>query len=106
MQTPLQITFRHMDHSPAVEARARELTDWLERFHERIIGCRVTIEGPTAHHRNGAPFDIRIDLTIPDEEVVVCSNHSGGKAHGDVYSALRDAFDNAHRRLQGAERTN
>jgi hypothetical protein len=39
MQIPLQISFRNMDPSPAIEARIREKAAKLERFHDRIIGC-------------------------------------------------------------------
>ena len=36
MQLPLQITFRHMDPSPAPEARIRELTARLEKFSAQV----------------------------------------------------------------------
>ncbi len=100
MQIPLQITFRHVDHSPAVEARARELVTWLERFHERIMGCHVVIEAPAAHRHKGASFNIKIDLTIPGERIAVRSGHLEGEQQVDIYGALRDAFDIARRRLQ------
>jgi ribosome-associated translation inhibitor RaiA len=65
MQTPLRITFRHMDPSSAVEARIRDHMDRLERFHKRITGCHVIVEAPAGHRRHGAPYDITIDLTVP-----------------------------------------
>jgi cold shock CspA family protein/ribosome-associated translation inhibitor RaiA len=100
MQTPLRITFRHMEPSAAVEARVREHVQWLERFHERITGCHVVIESPPAHRRKGASFDVRIDLTVPGGEVCVRSERAEHPPHMDVYVALRDAFDDARRLLQ------
>ena len=100
METPLRITFRHMQPSPAVEARVREHVDRLERFHDRITGCHVVIEAPPAHRNNGAPFDVRIDLTVPGSEITVRSGRAEHEAHVDVYVALRDAFDSARRLLQ------
>lgn len=104
MQTPLRITFRHMETSPAVEARVREHVEWLERFHDRITGCHVVIERPPAHRHKGAPFDVKIDITVPGDEIVVRSERAEHGAHVDVYVALRDAFDSARRLLQDQAR--
>ena len=38
MQIPLQVTFRDMPPSDAVESRIREKADKLGRFYDRIIG--------------------------------------------------------------------
>jgi hypothetical protein len=66
--TPLQLTFRHLDRSPAVEARVRELVEHLERFHDRITGCHVVIDAPSAHRSKGAPYDVKVDLSYPAAE--------------------------------------
>jgi len=100
MQTPLRIAFRHMEPSPAVEARIREHVERLERFYDQITGCHVVVEAPPAHRHKGAPFDIKIDLTVPGGDIRVRSEHAEHEAHMDVYVALRDAFDAARRLLQ------
>ena len=41
MQIPLQISFKNMDPSPAVEARIRAEAKKLDRFYDRILGCQV-----------------------------------------------------------------
>ncbi|MFO7580262.1 MAG: HPF/RaiA family ribosome-associated protein [Nitrosomonas halophila] len=46
MQIPLEITFRNMDPSAAVEARLREKAEKLERFHDHIMSCRIVVEAP------------------------------------------------------------
>jgi len=76
MPIPLQISFRNMDPSPAVEERIRQKAAKLERFHDRIVGCTVVVDRakPTDH------------------------------AHEDVYVAVRDAFDAAVRRLEDQSR--
>lgn len=99
MQTPLQITFRHMEPSPAVEARIREHVDHLEHFHKSITGCHVIIEAPPAHSHKGAPFDVTVDLTIPGREFALRTGRSECEAHTDVYVAIRDAFDKIKRLL-------
>jgi ribosomal subunit interface protein len=89
-----------MQSSPAVEARVHEHVERLERFHDRITGCHVVIEAPPAHRNKGAPFDVRIDLTVPGGEIAVRSERAEHEEHADVYVALRDAFDSARRLLQ------
>ncbi|WP_129781909.1 HPF/RaiA family ribosome-associated protein [Peristeroidobacter soli] len=104
MQTPLRISFRHMEPSAAVEARVREHLERLERFHEDIIGCHVIIEAPPAHRRHGAPFDVTIDLTIPGREIAFHTGHAERAEHEDVYVAIRDGFDRVKRLLHEQER--
>jgi ribosome-associated translation inhibitor RaiA len=100
MQTPLQITFRHLQPSAAVEARVREHVERLERFHQRIRGCQVIVEAPAAHRHNGAPFNIKVALSLPGAEINVHSERTDDTAHADVYVALRDAFDIVKRCLK------
>jgi ribosomal subunit interface protein len=95
MQTPLQITFRDIPHSDALETHIREKAQKLEQHFTGLIGCRVVVEQPGKHHQQGNPFNIRIDLTVPGSEIVVDKQENE-----DVYVALRDAFDAATRQLE------
>ncbi|HEV2228202.1 MAG TPA: HPF/RaiA family ribosome-associated protein [Steroidobacteraceae bacterium] len=104
MIIPLQITFRHMDPSPALEARIRELATRLDRFSEHIMRCRVVVEPLPRHSHQGALHDIRIDITLPDDEIAIRRAHPGDHAHEDPYVALRDAFHAARRKLEDYER--
>jgi ribosomal subunit interface protein len=100
MQLPLQISFRHMEPSTAVEAKVREKTAKLERIYDQIMGCRVVIEAPHRHHHQGKLYHVRIDLTVPQGELVVSREHHGKHEHEDVYVAIRDAFNAAQRQLE------
>ncbi len=104
MQIPLQISFRNMDPSPAVEARIREKAAKLERFHDRIVGCTVVVEAPHRHHHKGKLYNVRIEISVPGKNVVVDRARPIDHAHEDVYVALRDAFDAAVRRLEDQTR--
>ncbi len=99
MQKSLQITFRHMPPSSAVETKARELLARLERVHSQIIGCHVTIDTPDAHQNKGAPFVIKIDIEVPGRTVHVDSTKNRHPEDVDAYAALRHAFDSARRLL-------
>jgi len=100
MQRPLEIRFRQMDPSPAVEARIREKAAELERFSDRITGCRVTVEQEHGHHRKGNLFRVRIEIDAPGKELAVTHTGPRDHAHEDVYVAIRDAFNAAVRRLE------
>lgn len=95
MQIPLQVTFRDMEHSDAVEVRIREKAEKLQRYYDRIMGCRVVVEMPQRHKHQGKLHSVRIDLTVPGAELV--ANHT---QHEDVYVAIRDAFDAMSRQLE------
>ena len=100
MQTPLQITFRNIDASPAVEAKVRKRVEELEQFYDRIISCRVMIEAPNRRHREGSLYHIRVDLKVPGSEIVVKRDPSEHHAHEDIYVAVRDCFDAVRRQLE------
>lgn len=118
MIIPLQISFRNMKSSDAVEARVREEVSKLETFYQGIMRCRVVVELPHKHHRKGDLYHVRIDLTVPGAELVVkrepslhttlrqsdseeeSKSYEVDAAHKDVFVVIRDAFKEARRQLQ------
>lgn len=101
---PLQISFRHMEPSPALEARIRQLAARLERFSAHIMRCHVVVQAPHEHHQQGNLFDVRIDITVPTAEFSIQRAHPYNHSHEDPYVSLRDAFRAAQRKLQDYER--
>lgn len=95
MQTPLQITVRHMARSDALDARIREQAGKLEEFHPNLISCRVTVEELDRHQSQGRQFQVRIDAHVPGREIAASRDHDE-----DVYVALRDAFATVTRQLE------
>ncbi len=100
MRLPLQITFRHMDPSPALEARIRQRAEALDQFFDRITACRVVVECRHQRHQQGKQFEVRVDLTVPGAEIVVGRDAGANHAHEDAHVAVRDAFDAARRLLE------
>jgi ribosomal subunit interface protein len=99
MKQPLQITFHGMEKSDAVDDAVRRKCAHLERFAPDIMACRVVVDQVQTHQRQGRPFGVRIDLTLPGRELVV-----DRVENEDVYVALRDAFDGMKRQLEDAVR--
>jgi len=104
MQQPLQITFKEMEPSDAIEKWVEEHAAKLEKFYTPIIHCHVVIEAPHRHSHHGRLYGVRIDITVPGGEVVVSQQGPKDHAHEDVYVALRDAFHAARRQLQDVAR--
>jgi cold shock CspA family protein len=115
---PLQLTFRNIAPTPEIEARIRARARKLETFYSPITSCRVLVEAPARHHRKGYPFHVRIDLTVPEGEIVVKRQPSLNPGAHDIGKegrrkqmetrlerkylevAIREAFHAARRRLE------
>lgn len=100
MQLPLQVTFRNLQASEAMEQDIRERAAKLEQFCSQIMGCRVVVEARHRHHQQGNLYHARIDITVPDAQIVANRDAGLDHAHEDVYVAIRDAFDAARRQLE------
>ncbi len=100
MEMPLQVTFRNMKPSAAIEADVREKAAKLEEFFDRIIGCRVVVEQPHHSQHQGSLVHVRIDLTVPGKELVVNREPAEHHTHEDAYVAVRDAFRAMKRQLE------
>jgi ribosomal subunit interface protein len=106
MKLPVEITFRNMSASEALETNVREKVGKLEQFCDRIISCQVVVEAGHRHQHKGNLYHVRIDLTLPGVELVVSRDPSDNQNHADVYVAVRDAFDAARRQLDKHVRSN
>lgn len=117
MILPPQVTLRNMEPVPGLEEGIAKEIEVLERFFDRIMSCRIMIEGPRGQ-RYGGLYKVRIDLGVPNEELIV--EHSPSlhgtlqdieadsktkqsepeRDHRDVHRAVHDAFHEMRRRLQ------
>ncbi len=100
MPVPLQITFRDMEPSAAIEERIRARAAHLDRFEDRITDCHVVVQAPHHHQLHGGVFQVHVDLTVPGAHVVANRHPDAKHSHEDVYVAVRDAFDAARRQLE------
>ncbi len=98
MTLPLQVTFRNIPASDAIEAQITEKASKLGKFHEHIMSCRVVVDSTQRRHRRGKLFGLRMDITVPGREIAVREENE------DVYVAIRDGFDAAVRILEERRR--
>jgi ribosomal subunit interface protein len=95
MEMPLQITLRDMKRSEALYERIRSDANRLERLHPEITSCRVVVEESDRHRRQGREFSVHVEIHVPGREAKV----STMRRDGDVYVAVRDAFEAVHRQF-------
>lgn len=101
MQVPLEIVYRNLDSSEALDALIRAQMAKMDNLCDHITSSRVALERPHAHPTTGSYWRVRIDMHVPPgHEVVVVHEGGDGDVHEDLYQAVREAFDKARRRLQ------
>ena len=82
MRVPLEISFRGVEKTQAIEGLIREKAAGLEKVCSYIVSCRVAVEVPQEHQKSGRPYRIRITLNVPPgHEVVVRRESSEGMLH-------------------------
>ncbi len=98
MQVPVQISFRDMPVSDAVEAHCWAEAEGLECDDDRITACRIVVVESRQPATGRVVFRIRIDLSVAGEAVVVDRNPPDQGAD-DVRVAIHEAFVRAQHLL-------
>jgi ribosomal subunit interface protein len=96
MKIALQVVFRDIPKSEAVEAAVRKHAAKLDEFCDHIMSCRVTVEEPARHKHQGKLYSVHIDVKLVGKEISATRHHE----HEDVYVAIRDAFDAVKRQIE------
>lgn len=99
MPIAIQVTARNFELSDAIEGEIRRHAEKLEQFYTGITRCRVVVEVPHRHRKEGKLYDVRVDLHVPGREIVIKR-----EPNEDIYVAVRDAFAAASRQLEDAAR--
>jgi cold shock CspA family protein/ribosome-associated translation inhibitor RaiA len=100
MDLPIQITFRSIAHSDAIEFAIRQRAARLDRFCDQIQHCHVTVDMPHEHRHRGNHYAIHIDIVTRAGEICVTRDPPLDDSHKDFQAVIRDAFDAATRQLQ------
>ena len=101
MQVPLEMTFRGLERTPHLEEKIRRRVEKLEKFHSRIVACRVAVEKPHEHPSSGNPYRVRIDVTVPPKHEIVVKKEPGDHdLNEELATVLNDAFDATERQLK------
>jgi cold shock CspA family protein/ribosome-associated translation inhibitor RaiA len=94
MQTPVSIVARNQELPEALASDIRVRAAQLEHFFERLVGCRVAVEGPGGHHRRGK-FKVQIRLMVPGPDIII-----NRQSDDQLSAAIAEAFGAAERKLK------
>ena len=101
METPIHIEFQGTEPLEQMRSAIAKHVAELEARFGRITACRVVLKAPSAHHRTGGHYEVKIHLALPDgREVDIDRNPTADERQADVSFAVNDAFKRARRRLQ------
>jgi cold shock CspA family protein/ribosome-associated translation inhibitor RaiA len=101
MQLPLEITYRGVDKSDEIDNLIRTKAARLDRFCDHISRCDVAVEKPNSAQREGNPFRVRIDLTVPPgHELVVDEKQAEHGMHEPLSKIINDAFKTMERQVK------
>lgn len=101
MDEPLEITYRGVQKSEAIENLVHRQMSRLERVGQHIVSASVAIEQPHQHQRTGSKYRVRIRLLIPPRhEIAVEHKSTEGDLHEPLPKVIRETFEAARRQVQ------
>lgn len=92
MQTPIELSFQHVEPSEDIKALVHEKAGQLERFFDAITSCHVYIRAPHKSQRKGNLYEVTIEVRVPGNELVVRNDQNDVAEHEHLRVAVRDAF--------------
>ncbi|MBO0764706.1 MAG: HPF/RaiA family ribosome-associated protein [Hyphomicrobiaceae bacterium] len=101
MRTPLRITYKSTETSPAFDALIHERADRLERLHPRITGCRVVVEVPYRKSGTGkVALAVDVEVDVPSRNTVVGKDVEARREKKEDHTiTINRAFDAVERQL-------
>jgi cold shock CspA family protein len=101
-ETPLQIVFKDIEGSAALEKLIRDKVSWLGRLHAHPTACRIVIEVPHRSAGGGkTALAITIELEVPGRNKIIAkASEERRETKSDQLAFIHRAFDAAHRQLE------
>ena len=96
MTLMLQVHMGEVAGAPEISKEVERVFAKLDRYSDDVQRCQVWVEAPHGHHKQGRLYEVRVRVTVPDEEIVVHDQPQGD----DPKVLVRRSFDAARRQLQ------
>lgn len=93
MEIPMEVSFRGVERTHAIEKLIAEQAQKLEQVHDHIMSVRVSVEKPQEHLSSGSPYRVRIIARVPPGHDLVAARLEGeGDMHDPLDKVVREAF--------------
>jgi ribosome-associated translation inhibitor RaiA len=93
MQMPVEIHYRDVEKTDAIDRLVRQKVDKLDRVFDRLISCRVAIERPQKPREGKSPYRVRIEVTAPPGHDLVVRREPGeARSYESLRTILVGAF--------------
>lgn len=100
MQVPLDILYRDVEKTDALDSLIRSKVDKLEEVCDHIIGCHVAVEKAHESPNHGTPYRVRVDVTVPPGHEITAAKSPGDSVqYVPLETVVREAFDATRRQL-------
>lgn len=101
MIIPLEISYRDVEKTEAIDNLIREKAAKLDKVCDHIVSCRVAVEKPHEYVKTGNKYRVRLDISVPPGHSVVVNKEPGRtKMHDPLPTVIREAFKAAERQLR------
>lgn len=97
---PLQITYRDLEHSDAIDAHIRKRAEKLSIGGAPLQSCRVVVEAPHRHKLHGRHYVVHIAASTTEGTIIVDRSPDEAREQEMVHAAIDAAFDHAMRQLR------
>lgn len=105
MQTPVELTFRHMEPDTALRDLITKKIAHLEEFYGGITSCHVTVQPGHKRHKTGNLYEVSLEVRVPGDEIFIKTNQGDVAQHEHPQVAVRDAFKAMERKLEAWKQT-
>lgn len=101
MQVPLEIFFKDVTKTDALEKLIRDKVEKLEKMCDYITSCSIAVEKPNSTTRQRNPFRVRISMKVPPgHEIAVSKEPADNEKDDPLPTVIRNAFGAVQRQLK------
>lgn|SRR5690606_36241812 len=94
MKPAVDVIYRDLDTSAALNELINKKLEKLSRFNDQILHSRVVLDTPHNHKHKGKQFRASIELDLKGHPIAVTHDDES------IHIAVRDAFMSAERKLK------
>ena len=89
----LEISFRDIEHSDAIEQNIRDKTAKLTSTFDDITGIRAVVAMPHNHSNKGKLAHVSLEIGLPGETVAITHDKQVTVEEAEIFRAMSESLD-------------